>query len=85
MENYAACTYNKSKKPYTFYTDIITLVKNDKVLVYDANGFNICTFQNYVTKMPDFKTRNILEILSVKDLKNIDYYHNDTKREKGLN
>jgi hypothetical protein len=50
---YAAVTYPKSPRPYTFFTSNENLTASQEVLVKDKNGFSLCNFVGYVPK-PSF-------------------------------
>jgi hypothetical protein len=48
---YCSVTYQKSPRPYTFYTTNKHLTRNQTVLVKDKNGYSLCTFIGYVPKL----------------------------------
>jgi hypothetical protein len=56
---YAAVTYSKSIRPYTFFTSNPGLTAGQTVLVKDKNGFSLCAFVGYVPK-PSFSCNVIL-------------------------
>lgn len=56
---YAAVTYQKSDRLYTFYTSNPDINTQEKVLVRDGKGYSLCTFIKYVKK-PEFQCNLIL-------------------------